>query len=373
MLPIVEEFMELVRISVQSRDERAIADCLTAKLRVLGFEVAEDGAGKMVGGNTGNIIGRLKGAANVPPVILSAHMDRVKNNGSIHPVVNGDTITSDGTTILAADDVAGIAVILDGVRLALAEGIPHGDIEVVFSICEEQGVLGSRYLDYSLLSAKMAFVFDAAGKVGRIVNQAPTKCKIKVGVHGKNAHAGNEPEKGLNAIKVAAKALAQMPEGRLSKASTANFGIIQGGSSTNVVCDFVEIVGEARSTNAQELEAYLVRMRQIFADVAAECKTEIDVNIEKLYDTFYLPEDSVPAQIVTAALSKLGIDTKFTPGGGGMDANQFNSHGIEALGVAAGYARNHTVHEEVSIAELITGAKAVREIIHEIYVSAKQK
>lgn len=367
MLPIVEEFMELVKTSVQSRDERAIADLLKAKLLALGFDVAEDETGKLVGGNTGNLVARLTGEASVPAVLLSAHMDRVKNNGQIRPVVHEDKITSDGSSILAADDVAGIVIILAGIRQALAENIPHGDIEVVFSVCEEQGVLGTRHLDYSRLKSKLAFVFDATGKIGRIVNQAPTKCKIKAGVHGKNAHAGNEPEKGLNAIKVAAAALTQIPDGRLSARSTANFGMISGGSSTNVVCDFVEITGEARSTNGQELEEYLALVRRTFAAVAEQYQTTIDVTIDKLYDTFYVAEDAPAAKIAVQAMQNLGIEAKFTPGGGGMDANNFNSHGIQALGVAAGYAKNHTVHEEVSIPELVTGAKAVKGIISEVY------
>jgi tripeptide aminopeptidase len=364
---IIENFLELVKTNVQSRNERAIADLLKQKLTGLGCEVTEDGVGQLINGNTGNIIARLKGDDTAPAILLSAHMDRVKKGENIKPIVSENKITSDGSTILAADDVAGIAAILDGVRKVKEANVPHGDIEIVFSVCEEQGVLGSRYLDFACLKAKLAYVFDSPGSVGRIVNQAPSKSKIKVQVHGRSAHAGNEPEKGLNAIKVAAAALVQVEDGRINESLTANYGIIQGGGSINVVCDYVEILGEVRSTATAEMRQYIDNIKQTFAAVAQQYGTTIDVEVEELYETFYVETEEVVAQIAKRALQSVGADVRFTPGGGGMDANNFNKAGIRAIGLASGYSKNHTLNEEVSIPDLIKSGDLVKELVSEVY------
>ena len=225
---MLKEFLELVQIPVQSRDERKIADVVKQKLIDLGLTVEEDNAGEKLGGNTGNLIGRLAGASDVPSILLSAHLDRVRNSGAIHPVVNEaeDLIKSDGTSILAADDVSGLCAVLDGLRRVKESGKPHGPVEVVFSVCEEIGVQGSGQLDFSKLKSKQAFVFDAPGRIGRIINQAPTKCKIEIKVHGIKAHAGNEPEKGLSAIRVAADAIMHLQEGRITPTVVSYIGVI---------------------------------------------------------------------------------------------------------------------------------------------------
>lgn len=276
---LLKEFCELVTIPVQSKDERVICDVLKAKLNEIGLSVYEDGTAEKVGGNTGNVLAMLKGTVDAPAVLFSSHMDRVKNPGKITPVIDEEAgiIRSDGTSILAADDVSGIVAILDCLRAIKASGNDHGDIEVAFSVCEEIGVQGSKHMDFSRFKAKQACVVDCPGRIGKIVTQAPTKCKIVVHVKGIKAHAGNEPEKGLNAIKVAATALAQMPEGRISPEVTSNFGMISGGTGTNVVCDSVTITGEARGTDDEALNRYLEEVKAIFAKTAEQFKTEIEV------------------------------------------------------------------------------------------------
>lgn len=364
---IIEDFLEMVQIDVQSRNERSIADLVKQKLGELGCEVKEDGTGQLIQGNTGNIIAKLAGDESAPAIILNAHLDRVKNGDNIKPIVTEDKITSDGTTILAADDVAGIAAILDGIRKLKAENKPHGDIEIILSVCEEQGVVGSRLLDYSSLKAKMAFVFDSPGGVGRLVNQAPSKSKIKVQVYGRSAHAGNEPEKGLNAIKIAAAALVQVPDGRINERTTANYGIIKGGDSVNVVCDYVEILGEVRSTSTEEMRQYIEDIKRTFDKIALGFNTTIRVESEELYETFYVNEDELVSKVAKRALKSIGAEARFTPGGGGMDANNFNKAGIRAIGVATGYSKNHTLNEQLYMPDLIKAGELVKEIICEAY------
>lgn len=309
---IVDEFIELVGISASSGNERIMADELIKKLVALGCTFVEDDAGEKVGGNTGNIIATLKGEENITPVLLSAHMDRVKHHGRICPIVLEGKVISDGSTILAADDVSGICAILEGLRQIRQANAPHGDIEIVFSVCEEIGVAGARHLDFSMLQSKLAYVFDAPGRLGRIVNQTPTKCKITIGVQGRAAHAGNEPEKGLNAIQVAAIALAQIKEGRISARTTVNFGVFHAGQSTNVVCDYAELIAECRSTDKAELEAYLWEIKQVFAKVAALYETKIDVQVETLYQTFYVDPTEPVARIAANAMQRMEIIPEFS-------------------------------------------------------------
>lgn len=366
---MVQEFLEFVRLPVHSKDERKIADVVKGKLEEIGFEVSEDDTAQKVGGNTGNLIARMRGESGIPTVLFSAHMDRVKNPGKITPVIDEENglIKSDGTTILAADDVSGLCSILNGVRRLKSSGKPHGDIEVVFSVCEEMAVIGAKELNFSELKAKFGYVLDCPGRIGRIVKQAPTKCKITVKVKGIKAHAGNEPEKGLNAIKVAAFALASMPEGRISANVTSNFGMIQGGSGTNVVCDEVVITGEARGTDDEKLEVYLNEVRRIFEETSKRFNTTIDVCIKTLYHTFNVSEDSETVEIVKSALKKQDIEGFCQKGGGGSDGNHYNRHGIPTVVLGLGYSKNHTNAEQILIEDLKKAGKLVEDIITEVY------
>lgn len=355
MQEIVKDFIELVKIPVHSRDERAIADILKVRLKDLGLEVREDNVGDMFGGNAGNIIAVLRGQPNLQPLIFSAHMDRVSNNGCINPLLDEvqGIITSDGQSILAADNVAGLSVILAALRQIKSLGKPHGDIEVVISVCEEDGVLGSKYLDYSRLQSKMALIFDISGRVGRIVNRAPSKCKLQYIVHGKSAHAGNEPEKGINAVKAAAALINILPDGRLSPYTTANIAVINGGgTTTNIVCDYVDILAEARSNEATEFEELLNKFRSAAQVVEQDFGVRIEYNETVFYTSFHVPENELLITLLKAAMQAEGVVSEVNSGGGGMDGNRFNAQGIMSVGVAPGYQKNHTPNELVYIEDL---------------------
>ena len=370
---MLDEFLELVRIPVQSRDERQICDVLKAKLSSLGLELHEDETAGKVGGNAGNVIAVLRGEAGIPAVLLSSHMDRVRNPGAITPVIDEKEklIRSDGTSILAADDVSGLCAVLDALRRIIRDGTPHGDIEVVFSVCEEIGVQGSKHLNFKALTAKSAYVVDCPGRIGKIVNQAPTKCKIVVTVKGIKAHAGNEPEKGLSAIRVAACALAQLREGRISPQVTSNFGQIQGGTGTNVVCDKCVITGEARGTDDRALEAYLEEVKDTFARTAKQFNTEIDVRVELLYHTFLVaPQTPVVARLARA-LAYEGIEAKCQKGGGGSDGNHFNWNGIPAVVMALGYSKNHTNAEQIYWEDMEAASRVLQHVVENVYRDAK--
>jgi tripeptide aminopeptidase len=364
---IIEEFLELVRTPSHSFRERRVADALKVKLKDLGLEFGEDGTAGIIGGDTGNVTARLPGDPALPAVLFSAHMDRVSNPGTITPVIreDEDRITSDGTTILAADDVSGIVAILDGIRRLKEGGWPRGDVECVFSVAEEVGLLGARHLDVSGFRAKAAYVLDSGGPLGTVVRGAPTQHTFLVRIRGRASHAGMAPEKGLNAINVGAQALATLREGRLSPVTTANFGVISGGKATNIVCDLLEIRGEARSHDEGELQAYLDEVDAVFKGVCAArgAGLEIEYNLE--YPAFSVPENDPVIRLASRAMKGLGIRPVREISGGGQDGNYLNAKGITAVGIATGYDKVHTEREEQSISELVRCGELVCAIVRE--------
>ncbi len=362
---ILDEFMELTAIEVHSLDERRIADVLKKKLTDLGLTVKEDEAGEKLGGNTGNLYAVLPGDPSKESLLFSAHMDRVGNHGHIKAVYDEKEgiIHSDGTSILAGDDVGGLVSILAMLREVTEQKIPHGTIEVAFSICEELGVQGSRQYDFSQFQSKSCFVMDASGRAGTIVLAAPSKGKVTIQVHGRTAHAGNEPEKGLNAVKVAADLILQLPDSRQSPQTTANFSMLSAGSATNVVCDLVTITGEQRSRDAGEYQAVSDKIHGAAAWISQKYGTPIDVTIETLYHAFKLPETARPCVLAKAAGEAVGADPFFKEGGGGMDANHFNEHGIAAVGIGTGNFKCHTSGEYQSVSDLFRCAAQAVEIV----------
>ncbi len=369
MNPILEEFKELVEIPSPTGDERKMADRLKQKLREIGCEVFEDDAGKALGGTAGNVIARLKGEGG-RPVLLSAHMDRVPNGDGIICRVDGDRIVSAGDTILAADDVSGICAILDGLRRVVKSGRPHGDVEIVFTIHEERLAQGGKYLDYSRLTARNAYCFDSPGRIGRIISSAPYKVQFFADVFGKQAHAGNEPERGVNAVVYAAKCLYDIQDGRIDEETTANWAVFRAGSIedreqvvTNVVCDHAEICGEARSRNKEKLDAYVSYVKEHFRAVLECTPAEYTLTVKECFDGFSVPPEDPTVSILAAELRAMGITPVIEGGGGGMDANRLNARGIRCVGVATGYRFNHSTREELFIDDLVRAGELAERLI----------
>jgi tripeptide aminopeptidase len=359
---MVDEFIELTSISSPSRGERMMADIIKKKLIEIGCKVYEDDSAGKIGGTAGNIIGVLEGSVGTP-LMLVAHMDRVANGDNIQHIVTDEKITSDGTTILAADDVSGIVSILEGLRRIKESGEEHCNVEVVFTVCEEDSVKGGSILDEKLLTAKHSYCLDSPGHIGRIINAAPYKVKLYINIYGKPAHAGQSPESGINALKVAAKVLANMEEGRLDNETTANWALMTAGKTTNIVCDYAQIGGEARSHNPKKLEQYINYVKQHCKEVIFNTGASYEVQSELCFEGFKIsPEDEL---IVTlkSVFDDMGIETFIESGGGGMDANRLNAKGIKSIGVATGYFKNHSTAEELYIGDLIKAGEMVERLI----------
>jgi len=364
---LVESFMELVKIDSISREERNLADFLIEKLEDLGSEVIVDQAGEKAKSNCGNIIARFKGnIKEVTPIMFSAHMDTVVPGKNIKPVCEGDKILSSGKTILGADDKAAIAALLEALHIIKEKNISHGDIEIVFTICEEIGLKGAKNLDISSLNAQMGFVLDSGGQVGEIISTAPSQNSLEIIIYGKSAHAGSNPEEGINAIQVAGFALSRMKLGRIDEETTANIGIISGGKATNIVPDKVTIKGEVRSRNEEKLEKYTEKLKQIVKDTAQEFKAKAELKINREYYRYNLSTDDRVVKIAMKAAKDIGLQPLLRPSGGGSDANVFNKKNFPSVDLAIGMEKVHTVDEYILIKNLKNTAEHVLSIINTI-------
>lgn len=360
---LLAEFLELVQIDSFAGQEREMADSLTKKLIELKAEVVEDDAGKTIQGNAGNLIAKIQGNACKPALLFAAHMDRVSPGFGIKPIVENGIIRSDGTTILAADDVAGITVILEGIRTAKEQLIPHGDLEIVFTIAEEGGLFGSKALDCSQLTAKCAYFLDSDGPVGTIINQAPAHKNLDLIFHGRASHAGVKPEKGINAIQAAAEAISNMNIGRIDNETTTNVGIINGGTAVNIVPDLCELNCEVRSLDSVKLETQINQMTQAAENSATKYNTEIDIKITDCYSAFSIPESAEVVSLAEKAARSIGVTPIIQMTGGGSDASIINKKGIPSVVLGLNYQDVHTKAESIAVADLVKAAEYVAAII----------
>lgn len=363
MEKIIEQFLEMVKLGGASRDERAVADYMTEKLKELGCSVYEDDAGERAGGNTGNLIARLPGP--LPGcVALSAHMDRVSNGYNIKPSFTDDGwIVSDGTTILGADNVSGLASILDGLRRLKNSGAAHSEVEVVLSICEEDGILGARLLDPSLMKADMCFVFDSTGPLGQIDVKRPYKAMIDMEVVGKRAHGGS-PEKGVNAIKAACNMLAGIREGRLDEESTSNLGVFHGGpKEPGTVCGSVKIRCEARSVDRQKLIGYLKYFEEYCREHIKGSGARLEFSYEIQHGNCCYTEDDEIVKLAMGELRAMGIEPTLGLTMEGCDGNVYNSNGVPCISFGMGNANAHSLDEKVKVDELIRSGELAERLI----------
>ncbi len=365
-------FLDLVRIDSESRKERDIAFKLKADLEALGAEVSIDNADEKVRGNVGNLVAVFPGQQrSAPPILLSAHMDTVSPGQGVRPVVEGTIVRTDGGTILGGDDKSGLAAIMEALRTIKEQGLSTGDIEIVFTICEEKGLLGAKYLDVSPLKSKYGLVLDAT-EVGTLYVKGPAANHLQWTVHGLEAHAGVSPEKGLSAIKIASEAIAAMRLGRIDEETTANIGVINGGIATNIIPNQVVIHGEARSHDEGKLASQTDHMSKCLEDAAARYVLELDgaryvgriePHIERAYDRMNVPEDSTIVKLLKEAASKTGINVILGTTGGGCDANVFNGKGLLIANLGTGMRDIHTVKESIDLRDIATTARLVLEVV----------
>lgn len=364
---LLNEFLELVQIDSETKFEAEIARILKQKFTDLGLQVFEDDTTAVTGHGAGNLICTLPATKDgVDPIYFSCHMDTVTPAKGVKPSIKDGYVVTDGTTILGADDKTGIAVMLETIRQLKEQNLPHGLIQFVISVGEESGLQGAKAIDPSLLKAKYGYALDSDGLVGNVVVAAPTQAKVKAVIYGKTAHAGVAPEKGVSAITIAAKSIARMPLGRIDHETTANIGRFEGGQATNIVCDRVDILAEARSLIPEKMEAQVSKMKEAFESVAAEMGGKAEVDIEVMYPGFKFAEGDQVVELARKAAAKIGRSCKLEQSGGGSDANVFNGFGIPTVNLAVGYEEIHTTNERMPLEELYKLAEMTLAIIDEV-------
>jgi len=352
---LLATFLDLLRIDSPSGAEDAVMRELEGRMGRLGLSSERDAAG--------NLIGRRTGAG--APLILCSHVDHVVPCLGITPIVEGDIIHSDGRTILGGDDTSGVAITLE--LLALLAERPARQapppLEIVFTVREEVGLVGSKELDVSRLRARQAIILDQGGPIGSICVQGPSQNKLLVVVHGRKAHAATEPEAGINAIRVAAEAIAAMPLGRVDEETTANVGVIHGGEATNIVPDRVELKAEARSLDEGKLERQTQTMVDALGAAAGRHGARLELDVSRLYNAFKVPDDAPILQNLGAAARALGVEPLPVSTVGGSDSNHLNAKGIQSIAFSTGMEQVHTTDERIALGDMVLCAEVLAHLL----------
>ncbi len=367
---IVDTFISLVSIDSLTRGERQMADALLKRLRDLGLDPSEDGTAAKIGGNAGNLICRVPGNPDLTPVLLMSHMDTVVPGLGKKAVLDGDVIRSDGTTILGGDDLGGVTVILEAIQVLRETSRSHGDVWIAFTVAEESGLFGARNLDTAAIPAKYAFILDDEGPIGTAAIKAPFYNRVLATFKGQAAHAGLEPEKGISAIRMAARAIAELPHfGRIDAETTSNIGIISGGTARNIVTETCTIEGEVRSTDEVKIEHYTDLWVDGMNRTASEMGGTVEILRERMYPGYFLkPEDAI-IQVLGRAAGKTGVPLNLHATGGGSDTNVINGKGIPAVDISVGMEQVHSTKECIRISSMVKAAEFLVEIVCEAAVS----
>ena len=371
---MTDTVIDLIRLDSHTRHEKLVAEYLVRVLRELGADVRIDDAGPAVGSDTGNVLATFGATAQgVAPLLLSAHMDVVPPGTSVKPIREAERVRSDGTTILGGDDKTGLAVIIEVLRTLAERDVPHGAIEVAFTICEEIGLLGAKHVDVGALSAKEAIVLDS-NHASQLVTRAPSADHFTFTVHGLEAHAGMCPENGISAVRVAAEAVAAMPIGRVDAETTANVTIKEASPATNVVPNICVVTGEARALRDERLDEIMREIRSAFMDAASSARITlngeprrawIEEQCARTYHSLNVPESAAIVQLVLAAARTLGAPLATVTIGGGSDANVFNRKGITSVNLGTGMRDIHTVNEWIDLPDFFRSAAIVLECVKE--------
>ncbi|WP_456433591.1 M20/M25/M40 family metallo-hydrolase [Thermosulfuriphilus sp.] len=364
---LAREFIRLATIESPSRKEGELARYLKGIFESLGAKVFFDNSAVKTGSEVGNMVVKIppEGGARI---FFNAHLDTVSPVEGIKVIFKNGTFSSDGRTILGADDKSAIAALIEAIRTIKDQGLEHPPLEIVFTVCEEIGLLGAKNFDWSLLEARMGYALDNED-VSVLINRAPQAIRFRARILGRSAHAGLAPEKGINAIKLAGEALTKMPSGRIDEETTANIGLIQGGVATNIVPPEVVIEGEARSHNAERLRQTWQAME---AAVAEACRPQGEDGrpdylweMQEDYPLMQVPEDHPVVRLAQEAARKIDLDLKIEKTGGGSDANIFNAHGRATVILGTGMQEVHTTKEYLRLRDLVTVTELVLEIMAE--------
>lgn len=351
---LVETFIDLVKIDSPSGGEDKIAREMIKRLKNLGGTVERD--------SYGNIIAKFAGVGE--PLMLNSHLDTVEPGQGIKPKVTGNKVTSDGSTILGADDKAGLSVLLEALAVIKEDKVAHIPLEIVLTKGEEVGLFGAKNLDYTKISATEGVCFDGHSGVDNITVAAPGLHTVDATIIGRAAHAGVEPEKGISAIQIAARIISELQIGRIDNETTANIGLIEGGSARNAVAELAHFKGEIRSHSLEKIKKHATHFQEVFKKIMGDFEeAEFKLEIVNEANPFNVLESDPIIQKILRICKKLKIKPSLAPTGGLSDVNIFSEHGLSIVDVGAGAHELHTTREYLDIKEFIEAANFAVELI----------
>ena len=360
-----DTFEAICRIESPTGHERGMADWITRTLAGYGLAVQEDDAGSAVGSDAGNLLARIPGHDG-RWLLFCAHMDTVPLTAAIDPVRREGGWENANDGILGADNKAAVAAMLEIARLlALPGATPSIGIELLFTVAEETGLNGARHFDVARLSSRYGYVFDHASPIGEVIVASPTQMRIDADIRGKAAHAGLHPEQGVNAIIAAAQAITNMPQGRLDAETTANVGVIAGGTATNVVADRCTISAEVRAVEQEQVDRYVTQAIDAIQDAADSAGCDLDLNLRQLFTGYRTGQRELPVATAVRALRRLGYEPSYRSSGGGSDANAFRVNGFACTNLANGTERAHERTERVSFTALEANLELMLALVQE--------
>jgi len=349
---VVSLFTELAAMPSPPGDERAVADRVGSYIADLGLDVSEDDAGGKIGSNAGNLYARLEPTDAGTPLFLCAHLDTVPPEAGIEPILEDGVIRNAAGTILGADNKSAVAVMLEATRRILAENRRHGGVELLFTPKEEVGLHGAAAFDHERLRARIGYVYDQAAPIGEVILGAPYAHSMEVKFHGRAAHSGMYPEEGRSAIAAASKAISDLKLGRVDEESSANVGLIRGGTAGNIVPEWCTFLAEARSHDSEKLADMVRELLETatFAASLEDCQVETEVH--KSYSGYRFKRDDLAVRLAASALERTGYQPSYTLSGGAADANVFNERGLACVNLANGMAEIHTPDEHIAVSDL---------------------
>jgi tripeptide aminopeptidase len=335
------------------------------ELAGLGLRVEEDGAGPQAGSDAGNLLVRIPGRSS-GWLLLCAHLDTVPVSGAVEPVYSEGAWTNAGPGILGADNKAAVAALVEVARRFAggAEPPPVG-LELLFTVCEETGLQGAAAFDVAALHSRLGFVFDHASPLGEVVLASPTHQRLTGTIRGQAAHAGLAPEAGRSAIAAAARAVATMRLGRIDAETTANIGLIEGGSAVNVVPERCRIVGEVRGLEQSRVEEVLTGLIDALQDAADADGCDLDIATERLFTGYRLRPGDPGVELGERALRAIGYEPRPITTGGGSDANALRAAGLDCVNLANGTEHAHEPEERVTGAALEDGLRLALALVQQ--------
>jgi tripeptide aminopeptidase len=352
---MLDFFLELCAIPSPPGSERAVVDRVGAYLGELGLEWDEDDSAERLDGSAGTIYCRLPGAnGKGTPIFLCAHTDTVPLDGELQPVVEDGVVRNAGGTILGSDDKAAIVVMLEAARRIVRDGLPHSGVELVFTPQEEVSLRGADAFDHTRLVSTTGFVYDQGTAIGDVVLGSPHARLLDLRFHGRAAHAGMAPEEGRSAVQAAGRAIADFQLGRIDDETSANVGVVSGGTARNVIPEWCSLSGEVRSHDERKATELVREMLETAAFAASLSECELETDVRPSFPGYRFRPTDPPVALASEALRRVGIEPRYILSGGGADANVFNARGLSCVNLANGMAEIHTPDEHIAVADLDT-------------------